>query len=294
MRDIFETLLARADIGVAVLAPDETIERFSSALAVSLGRSPESLMGLPLFELMPATDRVQARSVMKRIVQGPTDTVRAILRLIRPDGSVLVTKAVFTAITREPEARVVVLLDDISAEVEAIDRERKQERTILRAYSDLVSSITAGRLCIVSDVEFVDQLGEIVCGPIPFSDEMGPSLVRHEARQAIAEIDGVEWDPGFELGFGELLVNALTHAGGGEASVHVCGDVLQAVVRDNGNGVDFTTITNVAIDTPEDAPPSLGVGFTLMLSFADRMLVSTGSHGTAMALERQTRRLGGS
>lgn len=292
MRDIFEELLARADIGIAVLASDWTVERSSTALARLLGREPDSLVGFPLLDVMPVSDRLHVRGLLSILASGSLDTVRAVLRIVRPDGVVIVLKSVFTLIGEGDDERVVALLSDITAEEEALEQKRRQEEHLLRAYADLVYSITGGRLLIVSEVELLDQLGSPVFGPAHFDDEIGPSSIRHAAREAVRALDEVVWDDGFELGFGELLVNALTHAGGGRASLHVCGDVLQAVVQDDGDGVDFTTITRAALDSPDLQLPVLGIGFTLMLSFADRMLISTGPAGSLMVLEKSSPALG--
>ncbi|HET6351778.1 MAG TPA: ATP-binding protein [Coriobacteriia bacterium] len=286
MRDIFEELLARADIGIAVLAPNWTVERASTALARLLGREPDSLAAFPLLDVMPVSDRLHVRGLLSVLANDSLGTVRAVVRVVRPDGAIIVLKSVFTRIGEGEDERIIALLSDITAEEEALEQKRRQEEHLLRAYADLVYSITGGRLLIVNELELLDQLGSPVFGPAHFDDEIGPSRVRHAAREAVLTLDEVVWDDGFELGFGELLVNALTHAGGGRASLHVCGDVLQAVVQDDGAGVDFTTITRAALDSPDLQLPVLGIGFTLMLSFADRMLISTGPTGSMMVLEK--------
>lgn len=282
--DTFEAVFAYADIGIAVLARDGRVMRANDALARFLMRDAEELVGAPLLEMggSALTDEEHFLSV----VSGERDTFRKETSFIRADGTRVYALMTYAGIRGDRGAEaIVVVIDDITLEKEALMREREREQAVRRAYADVVSAMTGGRLLIVSEEELSDQLGELVLGPIEFHDRSGPGEARHAVRDYAKANAPTGWKDGFEVAIGEALINALKHAGGGEISLYTYGTVLQAVITDHGDGIDFASIARATFESGYSTAHTLGVGFTLILSFTSRILLSTGPEGTTIVLE---------
>lgn len=282
--DTFEAIFAYADIGIAVLARDGRVLRANQALADFLMRSPENLEGTPLLEM--GNSALMDEENFLALVSGEKDSFRKETSFIRGDGTRVYALMTYAGIRGSHGVdAIVVVVDDITLEKEAVMREREREQAVRRAYADVVSAMTGGRLLIVSDEELEDQLGDLVLGPIEFHDRSGPGEARHLVRDYAKTNIPSSWKDGFEVAIGEALINALKHAGGGEVSLHTYGTVLQAVIRDRGPGIDFASIARATFESGYSTAHTLGVGFTLILSFTSRILLSTGPVGTTLVLE---------
>ncbi|MBC8142338.1 MAG: ATP-binding protein, partial [Armatimonadetes bacterium] len=78
------------------------------------------------------------------------------------------------------------------------------------------------------------------------------------------------------------------HGGGGTASFH--GDPeagqLQICITDNGTGIAEETLHRATLERGYTTAGSLGLGFSLMYSAADRVYLLTGATGTTLLLEQ--------
>jgi len=283
--DIFEAVFRHAELGIAVLDSEGRIRRANEALGRYLGWAPVELEGRDLFECVPANERQVAKGVLDALRSRPS--ARVDQRFIRSDGR-SVSALMTLSVVDEPgtDSPIVAFFDDITPERDALKEEREREQAVRAAYADVVSVMTGGRLLILAAGDLPDQLGERVLGPMAFMDEAGPGEVRHAMRDyAVEYLPHLKWDDGFEVALGEALLNALNHGGGGEASLHVCNNLLQAVVTDRGSGVDFRAVSPSSIEDGYAPMTILGVGFTLILSFTSRILLATGRQGTTIVLE---------
>jgi PAS domain S-box-containing protein len=286
--DIFDTVFMNAEIGLAVLDAEGVILRANPGFGGFLMRAEGSLGGRQFTNCMLGKDRQPAKELIARIASGERPSDRAESRFLRGDGHTAYGMVTYARLSDSAGAAdaIVAIVDDITAQKEAIDAEREREQAVRRAYADVVSAVTGGRLLILPHEEVPDQLGELVLGPLGFHSESDPGEIRHAVRAfAATEPDGVTWDDGFEVAIGEALLNALKHSGGGELSLHLSGGVLQAVITDSGPGIDFATIARSTFESGFTTTHTLGVGFTLILSFTSRILLATGAEGTTIVLE---------
>ena len=287
---IFDSVFAHAELGVAVLDLQGDVVRANQTLADFLQRSPDELIGSSFNRFMRNGDREIDRSLFSALADGHRDTYRLEARFLRPDGGGcwgVATYSIVRLADGGPES-VVVMVNDITEDRELRDLEQRNQSAVQRAYAEVVAAITDGTLLILSEEELPDQLGHRIAGPFDFHDEHGPGEIRHAIRERALEYQpGVAWDQGFEVAVGEALLNALEHAGGGTASLYALGDLYQAVVSDRGTGIDFTAITRVAaaMEDVHLVEHTVGIGFTLILSFTKRVLLATGVNGTTLVLE---------
>lgn len=128
--------------------------------------------------------------------------------------------------------------------------------------------------------------------PAPAGAEALPVCAPRDVRKArhrgaaLAESSGLDSDAShaLQLCIGEAGTNALRHAGG--ACFHVWREADGAVtfqLADNGPGIDLNRIP-LALRPGFSTGSSLGMGFTLMLQLADKILLATDASGTTLQL----------
>ena len=84
---------------------------------------------------------------------------------------------------------------------------------------------------------------------------------------------------------GEALNNALKHGGTVTYQVHAFEDTIQVRVEDDGPGIDFRTLPKAALVSGFSTTATLGMGFTIMLQTAERVLIATTPGKTTVVLE---------
>ena len=83
----------------------------------------------------------------------------------------------------------------------------------------------------------------------------------------------------------EAMANVHKHAGDGEVTLHTIPDGLMLVARDAGHGIEALALPDVALTKGYSTAISLGMGYKVMIEFADRVYLATGPKGTIVAIE---------
>lgn len=191
-------------------------------------------------------------------------------------GFVVVTSAVIYVLSRTGIARV--------QRAQAASHE--QETRIRKAYVDVLDAVTGGKLVLVTDDEMRKELGTSLSGPHPISSRSELAAARQQIRDVCAA-KGLTRDETTNAlsASGEALNNLLKHAGSGEYEVLEKGDLLQVKVTDRGPGIDFRLLPKAMLVPGFSTKQTLGMGFTIMLQLAERVLVCTEPGSTTVLLE---------
>ncbi|MDH7600909.1 MAG: ATP-binding protein, partial [Armatimonadota bacterium] len=88
----------------------------------------------------------------------------------------------------------------------------------------------------------------------------------------------------FMIGVGEAITNALKHAHGGRVYVGKTSECVWVGVADRGPGISSLILPKATLQRGYSTKPSLGMGYTIMLNVADRVLLKTGKRGTTIIL----------
>ena len=88
----------------------------------------------------------------------------------------------------------------------------------------------------------------------------------------------------FTVAIGEAATNALKHAGGGRATLHKTEEGLMVTVCDDGPGIPQPSLPDVALRKGYSTTGTLGMGYKVMISFADRIWLATGDGGTCVGI----------
>ena len=85
---------------------------------------------------------------------------------------------------------------------------------------------------------------------------------------------------------GEAITNAIKHATQGRCAVFATEDRIIVRVSDRGTGIQVENLPDTILTPGFSTKVSLGMGYTLMLQFADRVWLATGPEGTILQIEK--------
>ena len=180
----------------------------------------------------------------------------------------------------------VALFEDITERRQAEQAFRRQEADIRRAYVDVLDAVTGGKLVLLTEEGFANELGQPLSAAVPITS---PSQLA-EVRRLVVKVCEQRF-PG-RLRHSDLLSpvcealgNALKHAECGTCCIFATPDCIQVVVADNGPGIDFRTLPRATLVPGFSTAASLGMGFTIMLHLCDRVLLCTRPGHTELGLE---------
>ncbi|HYF95699.1 MAG TPA: HD domain-containing phosphohydrolase [Symbiobacteriaceae bacterium] len=179
-----------------------------------------------------------------------------------------------------------VLLFDVT---EALAVEREQTRTIFRAYRDVMSVVTGGRLTLIDEEESGALLAEgAVLGEAVLATPNDAALARALIEEQ-APAMGFSQAEAFKLKVcvSEAVTNVFKHAGSGHFSLRLHDGALRAVISDRGQGIPYNILPRAILLEGYSTQKSLGRGFSVMLRFVDRLYVHTAGDGTVIVLERR-------
>lgn len=178
-----------------------------------------------------------------------------------------------------------VAIQDITGIRETEKALKEEQEHKLDFYRRTIEAATDGKLTIAERSEI-----EGIAGPSAESWEIrNPGdipTIRHGV-QAAAESAGLREPRLGQLvvAVGEAATNAFKHAKEGRASVHNTKDGLLVVISDRGLGIPALALPDVALTRGYSTTGTLGMGYKLMISFADKIYLATGAEGTTVGIQ---------
>lgn len=175
---------------------------------------------------------------------------------------------------------------DISERVQAENALKEKDKAIRKVYVDVFSAVTGGKLIIMAPDEIRAILGEPITGRYTIKAKKGLAGARAIVRKAIeSELAKKDEIASAVIAFSEASTNAIKHAGRGEFQLYRTKSTVQILVADNGPGIDFSILPKATLVSGYSTTQTLGMGFTCMLEFCDRVLLSTQPSNTTIVLE---------
>lgn len=183
-----------------------------------------------------------------------------------------------------------IALEVALREREAAVRESERGREFQRRFlTEVLANVTDGRLCLCSrDSDLpalLPMIGEAVLLTTPQS--LAPFRRKIEAVGAVVGLPYARTQELIITG-GEAAMNCIVHAGGGIATM--CGvpggTRMQIYFADTGDGIADDLLHRATLERGYTTVRSLGLGFTLMHSIADRVYLFTRPSGTTVILEQ--------
>ena len=157
-----------------------------------------------------------------------------------------------------------------------------------RFYRDTINSVTQGKLDLVSFEELKEYLDPSALISI-VNSPADTTKTRHNIMEFCALTGYCDEGAGiFETAVGEALTNAIKHANGCRVYAGVHNDSIWVAIRDSGPGISSATLPNSTLRRGYSSKTSLGMGYSIMLDAADKILLCTGSEGTTIVLSVNT------
>lgn len=170
-----------------------------------------------------------------------------------------------------------------AAEAERRALEHRLEEHKRKFYRETILSVTNGKLSICEPTEVRPYVARAQLS-IDVRQVVDVALARR-AVEAFCRAQGLEEEAlaHFMIGVGEAVTNAVKHAGRGRVYAGVNSEIWVAV-RDLGSGIESLILPSAVLRRGFSTKPSLGLGYTIMLDAADRILLKTGMRGTTVVL----------
>ncbi len=175
---------------------------------------------------------------------------------------------------------------DVTEHKKAEEALRQKDRDIRKAYVDILSAVTNGKLLILTSDEISAAQGEPLDEPYTVSSFAQLGNFRDSLEKTLESCD-IDRDRLNDLlvASNEGIANGVKHAGSCEVQVYLLEEAVQIRISDNGPGIDFSDLPKATLLPGFSTEKSLGVGFTLLMEICDRLLLSTGPEGTTLLLE---------
>jgi anti-sigma regulatory factor (Ser/Thr protein kinase)/DNA-binding response OmpR family regulator len=162
----------------------------------------------------------------------------------------------------------------------------EQQRVVLR---DVLTSVTEGKLRLCdAGAELPPRAPEVICDALTL-DARNLRFLRREVLRAAEEagIDGERCDD-LVTAVNEAGMNAVVHGGGGTGSVYADPErgTVQVWIEDRGKGIDMARLPRATLERGYSSAGTLGHGFWMMLTTADRTYLCTGPNGTTLVVEQ--------
>lgn len=275
----FQTVFDQASVGIATISPDGHFLQVNPKIIEITGLSADELIGHHYAEITHPEDRLIGRQDVEDMIAGTASSAYLQKRYIHKDGSTL-WATLYLAMVRDTQDRpsyFIAIIEDITR-IKQTDEEKRL------FYRETISSVTDGRLLIVS-AEEIRPYHASAERYMPIDDFGISSVVRHEMEEYCRE-KGLTGDrlSLFVTGLGEAMTNAIKHAGSGTAFAGAGDGKVWIGVTDKGHGISTLTLPKATLKRGFSTKVSMGMGYSIMLDVADEVLLCTGPDGTTVVL----------
>jgi PAS domain S-box-containing protein len=162
--------------------------------------------------------------------------------------------------------------------------EKSMEAQKRQFYRETILSVTDGKLNICDPPDLRPYLSRaIIKTEVKDPSQVGPA--RRMLERYFAE-NGLAGDrlSAFTIAVGEAITNAVKHGGFGRVYGGTKDGSVWASVTDNGGGIESLILPRATLMRGFSTKPSMGLGYSIILEIADRVLLKTGRRGTTVIL----------
>lgn len=170
---------------------------------------------------------------------------------------------------------------------EVLKTEKDREDRELQIYRDVILAVTQGKFLLAFGDEIDSYTGaEEPRGRLRLREPADVGLARTLVRDAVKDVPLTgQRKTRLILCVSEAATNVIKHVGEGYVSVYVLPNLIRVIVADNGPGIDVSQLPQVTLRKGYSTKISLGLGFTVMLDYLDRLVMSTRNNGTVLVME---------
>ena len=168
-----------------------------------------------------------------------------------------------------------------------LEENKEQSEKLFKAYKDVIFAATQGKINLLNYRDSISIASEgILCMNFLLEQPEHVTLARQriidmltQKKNLLHRLDKIE------LCVSEAATNVIKHAKHGEIQVRALGDMIRIIVWDRGPGMDYDRLPYMLLLKGYSTKNSLGLGFSLISKYADRVQLSTSKFGTFLFIE---------
>lgn len=176
---------------------------------------------------------------------------------------------------------------------EMIAAERRRQAQEWDLYKQVLSIVTKNKLVLLQDVELYELIRQSERHSTIYIEKAADLA---QMRQVIREtLERFQISPSrllhYIVAVNEAASNTIAHGEAGRVDIYLSRkeQICRIVVFDQGGGISLADLPQVTLMPGYSTQASLGVGFHVMLTYADRVLLNSSPQGTKIVLELDTR-----
>lgn len=180
---------------------------------------------------------------------------------------------------------VAIVLTDITP---ALEYREQLHQSTMRSYKDVIETLSKSKIDICLEQQEIEQHLGLPLAQMDIITKSDVSSGRSLVMEYIPEelkINQPKKLMHIKLAVSEGVTNLIKHAANGKLSVYSKCNVLQIYITDQGSGIPIHELPKMILISGYSSKRSLGKGFALMYTSADRIMVHTSSKGTSILLE---------
>lgn len=279
----FRAVFEQSPVGIALVEPITLqFQQVNSAFCEMMKRSEEELLSLTVSKITCPEELPRDIKNLEQIASGRDRSMSWDKRYCLPDGSAFTGRVTVVPIRHNGDvAYFLALVEDITEQM----RLEQEKKTF---YRDTILASTDGKLEICDESSTAPYIeNSSVSAEVTDASKVG--LARHVIETACRAY-GMQEDVllAFVIAAGEAVTNAVKHAEGGTVYAGQSPEEMWVAVKDYGTGIESLILPSAVLRRGFSTKPSLGLGYSIMLDIADRILLKTDANGTTVVLIKKS------
>lgn len=290
----FRLLFEHSPDMVCVLR-NQTIIAANPAFQRTLGYEPQEIIGKSPWDISPEfqPDGISSKEKAIELMQRAEESGPIISEWLHQHkgGALVDCEVSLIGFRIHDESYTQAIIRDITERKQAEENQRRLERELESQkrlfYRETILSVTEGKL----DIRDRSDIRSFISHSEKKIDVNRPAEVagaRHEVERFCRQsgLSGERLES-FMIGVGEAITNAIKHGTRGRVYAGKGEDSVWVGISDRGKGIESLILPRATLLRGFSTKPSLGLGYSIMLDVADRILLHTGERGTIVVLEKR-------
>jgi PAS domain S-box-containing protein len=282
----FRTLFESADDAILLTDYDSLVDCNESTLGIFGCETKDRIIGQTICALSPQWQpdgRSSSEEVFRRIDAALSGQPQSFeWQHLRCDGTPFDTEISLHSIELHGKPMIQAIVRDVT--------ERKQAEKEKRSfYRETILNATDGKLQMSDEADIEPYITAAQTG-MDLNSPSDIGFIREATKHLLVE-HGLIGDRlnDFLIAISEATANVVKHADRGLIYVGATEQSVWVAVIDRGPGIESLILPKAVLARGFSTKPSMGLGYSVMLQMADRILLKTDKNGTVVVLVKHLR-----